>query len=70
MTRGETELVERVRRVTGEHGGHIQEKIQSLWSGYGAIYRFGAARGASFIVKHVAPGSGSEPPLFTSVPTF
>lgn len=52
----ERELVARLRTITGNEGGHLGARLQSLWSGYGAIYRFFPAAGESpLIVKFVEP---------------
>jgi serine/threonine protein kinase len=37
-------------------------KIQSLWSGYGAIYRMKNSQGNSFIVKHINPPKKQQHP--------
>ncbi len=50
-----------VREATGCPNGQIVEHVQSLWSGYGAIYRFADER-TSFIVKHVSPPSERHHP--------
>ena len=55
------ELLASVRTATGCPEGRIVQQVQSLWSGYGAIYRFADDR-ASFIVKHVSPPSERNHP--------
>jgi len=55
-------LVEIVRQRLGASSLEVSERIQSLWSGYGAIYRCsveGASEvpGGSVVVKHVKPPS-------------
>jgi hypothetical protein len=60
----ETDLTRVVREATGSPGGRLSERIQSLWSGYGAIHRFETGRQdpSSFIVKHVRPPSARKHP--------
>jgi aminoglycoside phosphotransferase (APT) family kinase protein len=46
-----------VRRVTGARTARVEERVQSLWSGYGEVLRVAleGADPASVIVKHVEP---------------
>ncbi len=54
-------LLTSIRAATDRPDGRIVEHVQSLWSGYGAIYRFADDR-ASYIVKHVSPPSERNHP--------
>jgi aminoglycoside phosphotransferase (APT) family kinase protein len=59
----ETELLERLRRLTASDGGRLGARLQSLWGGYGAIYRYHPAdEKRPLIVKYVSPkGVRSHP---------
>lgn len=57
----QADLVSRLRTLLNAPRGEISQRIQSLWSGYGAIFRFDLGAGATgpagapVIVKCVAP---------------
>lgn len=54
--RAENELLLRLRAVTQSEKGRLGDRIQSLWSGYGAIYRYHPVDGQPpLIVKCVEP---------------
>lgn len=57
----DAQLLSSVRAATGCPQGRIVQLVQSLWSGYGAIYRFADNR-SSCIVKHVSPPSERDHP--------
>jgi hypothetical protein len=51
-------LVERIRRATGADAVTFGERLQSLWGGYGELWRAELCAGAklaSVVVKHVQP---------------
>jgi hypothetical protein len=64
----EAEVMEAVRSATGCPEGRWDLRIQSLWSGYGAILRFltGLEEPGSWIVKHVSPPSAPRHPRGSS----
>lgn len=52
----ESELLARLRRAALSDSGQLGERLQSLWSGYGAIYRFHPGEGKRpLIAKLVSP---------------
>lgn len=52
----ESDLITRLRRATLSESGQLGARLQSLWSGYGAIYRFHPGEGKlPLIVKFVSP---------------
>ncbi len=54
--RRENDLLLRLQTVTGSESGRLGERVQSLWSGYGAIYRYHPGGGRPpLIVKSVTP---------------
>ena len=58
----ELELSERIRRVTGAQRVELTERLQSLWGGYGELYRvqLSGTRIESAIVKSVTPPAARE----------
>ena len=58
------DLLAALRRETESPAGCVSARIQSLWSGYGAIFRFdtGHASPSSLIVKHVSPPNARRHP--------
>ncbi len=54
-------LAERIKRATGSDAVTLGERLQSLWGGYGELWRAELTQGASVthvVVKHVRPPPG------------
>ena len=56
-------LLDRVAALVGARNARRERRIQSLWSGYGEIFRvhLGGGPGGTAIVKHVRPPADAHP---------
>lgn len=52
---GDAALLARVARLCGVDSAAVQERLQTLWGGYGDLLRVRLGDGTSTIVKHVRP---------------